>query len=105
MALRQEMEFEGAVRPDAISVDSYEHLLSAARTIGLPSNQQELVDLTDGTVIYIGTACSGYPTTSGTDNDESKPNWMIQQITIADPLITTLIGWGRWSNRLSLDYA
>ncbi len=104
MTLRTKVDFEGAVKPHSIAVDSYEQLLSAARIVGMPSNQQELVDLTDGTVIYVGNAGSGFGQTSGVDNDSTQPNWMIQKISIASPSITTEIGWGRWSNRAALNY-
>jgi len=105
MTLRAHTEFEGATKPHSIAIDGYEPLLSAARIVGINSDQQELVDITDGTIIYIGTACSGFATTSGVDNDSSQPNWMIQKITIASPLFNTQIGWGRWSNRSGLTYS
>jgi hypothetical protein len=102
MSLRNELSFEGQVKPDAIAVDSYEPDLSAARIVSIPSNQQTLIDYVSGVnPIYVGTAPKGYATSSGTDNDITKPNWLIKKITWDTNNNPTQIqiGWGKWDNR------
>lgn len=102
MALIGNVLFEGQVKPDAIAVDSYEQDLSAARVVVIPSNQQTLIDWdTLGNPVYIGIAAEGYATSSGTDNDKTKTNWLIKKITYDTNYnpISILIGWGKWDNR------
>jgi hypothetical protein len=93
---------EGSVKPDSLSVDSYEYQLSAKRVVAIPSNQQTLIDYNGGTnSIYIGTAPKGIPTSFGTDNDMNQPNWLIKKITLDTNNNPTAIqiGWGKWDNR------
>lgn len=102
MALNPIFQQEGATKPDSLAVDSYEHDLSAARVINIPSNQQTLIDYVGGTnPIYVGTAPRGLATSFGTDNDSSKANWLIKKITWdenSNPIAVN-IGWGKWDNR------
>lgn len=104
MSLRTNTQFAGATKPNAIDIDSYEPELSAKRVVEQPSNNQELIDLSNYPVIYVGIAGSGFPQAAGTDNTPSVPNWMIQSITIGASGITTQIGWGRWTARTTLTY-
>jgi hypothetical protein len=102
VALRNGLQFEGQVKPDAIAVDSYENALSAARVVSIPSNQQILIDYVGGNnPIYVGVACQGFATSSGTDNDSDKPNWLIKKITwdANNNPTAVQIGWGKWTNR------
>ncbi len=108
MGLNPQFEQEGATKPDSLAVDSYEHALSASRVLKIPSNQQTLIDYVGGTnAIYVGTAASGVATSFGTDNDSTKPNWLIQKITYDGNNNPTAIkiGWGKWDSRASLTYA
>jgi hypothetical protein len=105
MGLNPLFQQEGATKPDSLTVDSYEPLVSAARVMETGSDNQELVDLSNLPVIYVGIAASGFSQSAGTDNDPTKANWMIQQITITSGTsVNTLIGWGRYSNRTNLTY-
>ena len=98
------MGFEGNVKPSSIEQATLEPDLSAQRVVGQPSNNQELVEII-GNIVYIGTACRGFATTDGVDDDNSKPNWLIQKVTLGTATFSTQIAWGRWSNKLSLTYA
>ena len=102
MALRNGLQFEGQLKPDALSVDSYENALSAARVVSMPSNQQTIIDYDGGlNPIYVGTACQGFPTSSGIDNDVDAPNWLIKKIAWDDNGNPTQVqtGWGKWTSR------
>jgi hypothetical protein len=104
MSNKSIQEFEGAVKPDAISVDIYEQQLSAHRVVQIPSNQQTLIDYVGGTnPIYVGTAPTGTATSFGTDNDASKPNWLIKKITWDGNNNPTAVqtGWGKWDDRIT----
>jgi len=107
MALNNKFSFSGAVAPSSIEQNVHEEDMLALRTISLPSNQQVMIDYdVNNNPIYLGVAPSGFSTTSGTDNDNSKSNWMIQKINWTGSNCTSIqIGWGRWSNRTALTYA
>jgi hypothetical protein len=99
MTLGTTKNFEGAVKPDAISVDKYESDLSADRITEIPSNMQMRIDWTSGNADYVGYAPRGLA--AGTDG------WLLQKFTYDGSNRCTLrqIGYGNWTNRSSVTYA
>jgi len=96
------LKFSGQTKPDAISVDSYEHDLFAQRWTEIPSNLQMRAEYTtDGgeTVpLYLGFAPRGLA--AGTDG------WLLQKFTYDGSGNVTLrqIAYGNWTGRAGLSY-
>jgi hypothetical protein len=93
--------FEGAVKPDAISVDAYEADLYAQRYTEIPNNMTKRVDYstrTDGQPVYVGWGCKGLA--------ESADGWLIYSSTYdASNRITSIkVGYGIWDNRATVVY-
>lgn len=59
MALGNSNKFEGAVKPDSITVDSYEADLSAGRITEIPNNLKMRAQYSGGNAIYVGFAPTG----------------------------------------------
>lgn len=91
-------DFEGAVKPDAISVDSYERDLFAKRVTLIETNQQAKWDYdASGNVIYAGFAPMGLP--------ESMDGWLIQKYTYSGGKRTARqVLIGSWDNRTTLNW-
>lgn len=76
MTLGTGRNISGAVKPDAISVDSYEPDLFAKRYTEIPTNMQMRCDYTtrtDGQPVYLGYAPKGLAS--------SSTGWLIQKYT------------------------
>ncbi len=95
----QPRSFSGAVKPDAISQDSYEPDLFAKRVVEIPSNMQLFSQNdSDGDPMYIGYATMGL--------GESQDGWLLQKITYdANKTISKRqIAYGNWTNRILYTY-
>lgn len=95
------MKFEGAVKPDAILVDSYESAIFAQRITEVPSNMQFRADYdgeTDGLPLYTGYGAKGLA--EGTDG------WLLKKFTYdANRQCTKIqVAYGDWTNRASETY-
>lgn len=98
------LSFEGQVKPDAITVDSYEGELFAQRIVEVPSNMQFRADYdgqTDGLPKYVGYAPKGLA--------EGSDGWLLKEYTYDanDPRQCTkiLIGYGNWTARAGASYS
>lgn len=96
------VKFEGQGRPDAIAVDGYEGLLSAARITEIPTNMQMRADYllrTDGLPTYMAYGPKGLAT--------SSTRWLLQKFTYDSNAQCTLrqIAYGSWDNRASASYS
>ena len=95
------MKFEGAAKPDSISVDSYEADLSASRTTDIPNNMHKMLDYadrTDSNPVYIGFA----PRTLAEDAE----GWLLYKLTYdaSDRVTEVKIAYDTWSNRIGASY-
>jgi hypothetical protein len=97
-SLGSSYSWEGAVKPDAITVDSYEGELFAQRTTDIPSSMIKRFDYgarTDDNAVYIGFAPKGL--SEGTDG------WLIYKFTYEDSPVTRVTkidtAFGNWTNR------
>lgn len=95
------VKFEGAVKPDSISVDSYEPDLFAARVTEIPNNMTKRVDYgerTDSQPIYVGWACKGLA--------ETSDGWLVYktEFDVSNRIISIKIGYGTWTGRTEITY-
>jgi len=95
------MQFEGAVKPDAVLLDGYEHNLSALRITEISSNQQmrAAYSSTDGLPDYTGNAPKGLA--------DSTTGWLLKKFTYDANRQCTLIqiAYDSWTNRASASYS
>jgi len=95
------LKFEGAVKPDSITVDSYEGTLFAQRMTEIPSNMQFRASYasTDGLPEYIGYAPKGLA--EGTDG------WLLKYCEYdANRQCTSItIAYGNWTNRAAESFS
>jgi hypothetical protein len=101
MAIGTGIQFEGAVKPDAITVDSYEPDLFAKRIVEVPSNMQMRADYgasTDGLPDYMGYAPKGLAS--------SADGWLLQKFTYDANRQCTLrqISYSSWDLRATAVY-
>lgn len=101
MALKTVTTFEGAVRPDAISVDSYEADLYAKRITEIPSNMQKRLNYgsrTDSNPVYVGFAPRGLA--------EGDDGWLLYylQYDTSNRLTSLTVAYGDWTNRATATY-
>jgi len=102
MGLGSGRQFEGAVKPSSIEVDSYEADLFAHRYTEIPTTLQQRLDYgsrTDGQPDYMGYGARGLTTTDS--------GWLIHKFTYNATGGMTLrqSAFGIWDNRASLNYA
>ncbi len=102
MSLNPLFQQEGAVKPDSLSVDSYEHDLSAKRTTDIPTNMQMRADYdvrTDGQPVYLGFAPQGLAT--------SNTHWLLHKFTYdgSDRVTVRQISYNSWDNHASASYS
>lgn len=92
---------EGAVKPDSITVDSYEFPLYAQRFTEIPSNMQmrAYYSSTDGLPDYVGYAPKGLAS--------SSDGWLLQKFTYDASRQCTLrqIAYDTWDNRTGASYS
>ena len=94
MRLGSSVSFEGQVKPDAISVDSYEAELFAKRIVEVPSNMKKRFAYDgSGNCIYIGYAPKGLA--EGTDG------WLLWKLTYdgSNQCTEINIAYGNWTAR------
>ena len=99
MALKTNVTFEGAVRPDAISVDSYESDLYAKRIVEIPSNMKKRFAYDgSGNCIYIGYAPKGLA--EGTDG------WLLWKLAYdgSNQCTSIDIAYGNWTAHTGYTY-
>lgn len=94
-------EFQGAVKPDAIQVDSYEYSLAALRHVSIPLNMQERFDYSgrsDGQPVYIGYGAKGIAT--------SDSGWLLFKYTYDASGFVTLkqVSYDAWDDRATATY-
>ena len=100
MSLGTSKNFEGQVKPDAISIDSYDSDLYARRITEIPSNMGMRVSYDgSGNAEYVGFAPRGLA--------ESTDGWLLQKFTYDGSNRATKreIAYGNWTNRASESYA
>jgi hypothetical protein len=92
------MKFEGAVRPDAIAVDSYEHDLSASRIAEIPTNMQ-------ARWVYDGSNQCIYAAYAPRGLAESADGWLLQKFTwVAGNCTKREIAYNSYTNYLTASY-
>jgi len=92
-------KFEGAIKPDAISVDSYEPELYAKRVTDVPTNMQmRAVYDSSNNPIYVGVAPSGL--------SESTDGWLLHKLEYTGINCTKrTISYDSWDNYLTATYS
>jgi len=93
-------KFAGAVKPDAIQVDSYDYALAALRNVQIPLNMQERFDYSgrsDGQPVYIGYGEKGIATTG---------TWILFKYTYDGNGFITLkqVAYDSWDDRTTATY-
>jgi len=88
----------GAVKPDAISVDSYEPALFAKRVTSIPTNMQLLLAYNaSGDIEYIGQGAKGLA--------EGAQGWLLWRLTWSSGnLVSRRTAYGTWSGRATATY-
>jgi hypothetical protein len=94
-------QLSGAVKPDAISVDSYEPLLFAKRVTDIPSNMQKRLDYgarTDDNPVYVGFGAKGLT--------EGAEGWLLYYLEYdgSNRLTKLTIAYGDWTTRTTATY-
>lgn len=100
MAIGIGTQIEGAVKPDSLTVDAYEPLLSAHRLTTIETNQQGMWDYSGGTsVVYAGYAPRGLAT--------SSTGWLLQffQYDGNGNVTSRTISYDSWDNRTGASYS
>lgn len=100
MSLKPIIEFEGAVKPDAISVDSYEPNLFAKRITEIPSNMQ-------ARFVWDGSNNCTYAAYAVRELSESNTGWLLQKFTYdgSNNCTSRLIAYDSFDNYLTASYA
>lgn len=98
MSIGNGISFEGATKPDSITVDGYEANVFAHRHIQIETNQQGMWEYdTNGNVIYAGYAPRSLGTSTG--------GWLLQKFTYSGSNITQRqIAYDSWDNRSTASY-
>lgn len=94
------MKPQGAVKPDSISVDSYEQDLFAKRVMDVPSNIQIRIEYNgSGYELYVGYGARGLAT--------ADLGWLIHKFTYdgSNRVTVRQSAYNSWNNRASASYA
>jgi len=99
MGIGDAKKFEGCIKPDSISVDSYEPDLYAKRVTDVPSNMQlRAVYDGDGNPTYVGYAPMGLA--------ESAAGWLLHKMEYTDGnCVKRTISYDSWDNYLTASYS
>lgn len=93
-------EFQGATKPDSISVDSYEKTLFARRVTDIPSNLQIQIEYNGaGNELYVGYGARGLAT--------NQTGWLIYKFTYdgSNRVTARQSAFTSWTLRASGSYA
>jgi YD repeat-containing protein len=99
MPIGQGIQHEGAVKPDSISVDSYEQDLFAARITEIPTNHQMRIEYDGaGNAYIVGYAPRGL--------SENTTGWLIHAYSYdsSSRVISRKIAYDSWTNRATATY-
>ena len=102
MTIGTETLIAGAVKPDSISVDSYEPDLFAKRVVDIPNNMQKRMDYvarTDSQPVYVGFAPKGLA--------ERIDGWLLYYLEYdgSNRLTKLTVAYGNWTNRATESYS
>jgi len=104
MGVGQGNSFEGAVKPDSITVDGYEPNVFAHRFTQIETNQQGFWDYAGtNNVVYAGYAPTGLPQ----DGDENGNGFLLHKFSYDTNgnVISRQIAYGNWTNHTSYVYS